>query len=82
MIKISIIFADNNIVTYEEMRKIVAKKGNGQEAIIYYVLYVPSIASNLTISRQFLDKNYTMMLEDKELKAFDVTSKLILKVPL
>lgn len=82
MIKISIIFADNSIATYEEMRKIIVKKGNGQEAIIYYVLYFPSIASNLTILRQLLDKNYTMMLEDKELKVFDVTSKLILKVPL
>lgn len=47
-----------------------------------YFQYVPSMESNLINLGQLLDMNYTMRLTDKELKVFDASSKLILKLPL
>lgn len=47
-----------------------------------YFQYVPSMESNLINLGQLLDMNYTTRLTDKELKVFDASSKLILKLPL
>jgi len=40
------------------------------------------MSSNLTSLGQLLDKNYTMKLENKELKVLDGYTRLILKSPL
>lgn len=55
------------------------KRKDEKEAIISDVLYVPSMSSNLTNLGQLLDENYTMKLENKELKVLDAYTRLILK---
>lgn len=55
------------------------KNKYGQEEIINDVIYAPFMASNLISFGQFLDKCYTMKLENKELKVIDANAKLILK---
>lgn len=58
------------------------KKKDEQETIIYNVLYVPLMTNNLINLGQYIHKEYTMKQEDKYLKMFDESSKLILKAPL
>jgi len=38
--------------------------------------------SNLISLGQFLEKNYKMKLENKEMKVFDAKTRIILKAPL
>lgn len=76
----SIIFIDNSIVTSEGTVNIFVKKKNGEEEIICDVLY--SMVSNLINLGQCLDKDYKIMLEEREPGVFDESSKLILKASL
>lgn len=55
------------------------KNKYGQEEIINDVIYAPFMASNLISFGQFLDKYYTMKLENKEWEVIDANAKLILK---
>ena len=58
------------------------KRKDGKEAIISAMLYVPSMSRNLISLGQLLEKNYTMKLENLDLKVFDAETRLILKASL
>ncbi|GAU44417.1 hypothetical protein TSUD_100640 [Trifolium subterraneum] len=78
----SIKFADNSQVIYAGMGTVLVKRKDGHESVINEVLYVPSMTSNLISLGQLLEKDYTMKLENRELKIYDAKSRLILKAPL
>lgn len=62
LVRRSIRFGDNNMVTLEGMCNIRVEKKDDHETIISNVSYVPSMASNLITLGLLLDKNYTTNL--------------------
>lgn len=70
------------MVTLEGMRKTHVQDKDGQETIMCDVLYDPYMARNLIILVKLLEKDYTMRLEDKDLKVLYGSSMLILKTTL
>ncbi|WJX94099.1 hypothetical protein P8452_75554 [Trifolium repens] len=74
--------ANNESIMAEGIESILVKRKDGQEAIITDELYVPSMESNLTSMGQLLEKNYSVKMQDKELKLVDAKDREILKAPM
>ncbi|KAK2373515.1 hypothetical protein QL285_074546 [Trifolium repens] len=74
--------AGSSQVVSEGIESILVKRKDGQEAIITDELYVPSMESNLTSMGQLLEKNYSVKMQDKELKLVDAKDREILKAPM
>ncbi|KAK2420730.1 hypothetical protein QL285_031434 [Trifolium repens] len=71
--------AGKNQVVSEGIGSILVKRKDGQEASITDELNVPSMESNLTSMGQLLEKNYSVKMQDKELKLVDAKDREILK---
>ena len=54
----------------------------GQKATIFYVLYVPSMTSNLISIIQLLVKGYNMKMVYNHMEMYDGEGRLILRAPL
>ncbi|XP_006579169.1 uncharacterized protein [Glycine max] len=82
MVKSKIKFADNSSVTAEGIGKAMIQRKDGQHSFINDVLYVPNMKNNLLSLGQLLEKDYSMKMEDSQMKIFDSKRRLILKASL
>lgn len=53
----SIRIDDDSKVTFEGLKKILMKRKDGEEEIISFVIYIPSMASNLIILVSYLTRD-------------------------
>ncbi|WJX25474.1 hypothetical protein P8452_14509 [Trifolium repens] len=74
--------AGSSQVVSQGIESILVKRKDGQEASITDELNVSSMESNLTSMGQLLEKNYSVKMQDKELKLVNAKDREILKAPM
>ena len=77
--KSNVRFDNNNIGLTEGRGNILIQLKNGDHGYIFYVLYVLVMKNNLLNLGQFLEKNYTMRLDNEALYVIDENKGTILK---
>jgi len=80
--KSTVRFADNRVIQAEGAGNVVVTKQDGKQAIIYDVLYVPGMKSNLISMGQLLEKGYSVRIVGNLLEVCDAAKKTVIRVPL
>nr|KYP63242.1 hypothetical protein KK1_017809 [Cajanus cajan] len=63
-------FTNNNTIIVERMGKVVIKRKDGKYASVTYVLYVPSIKTNLLNLGKLLEKGFLMSMKENDFMIF------------
>jgi len=71
-------FANDSSLTAKGTGRVVLRNSGGKDVIIENVLYVPGLKSNLLSLGQLMQRGFKMTLEDKSLRVFDQTQKLVI----
>src|ERR1044072_507318 len=75
-------FADDRTILAEGSGDVLVKKGDGKDAVISDVLYVPGMKSNLISLGQLLEKGFTIQMNHGHLEVLDRNQRRVLRVPL
>lgn len=80
--KSKIRFADFRTLTAEGIGTVAIKRKDGQVAQIQEVLYVPGMKCNLLSLGQLVEKGFSVVMKNDNLKMFDPDQRLILRASL
>src|SRR4051812_29914599 len=75
-------FANDNTLAPEGIGDVTIMRKDGKRSVIFNVLYIPGMKSNLLSIGQLVEKNYKVSIEDKMMKVVNASGRLILKDPM
>nr|GEW82790.1 zinc finger, CCHC-type [Tanacetum cinerariifolium] len=73
-------FRDGSYIEIKEKGSILIECDDEKQRIISHVYYIPGIKSNLLSLRQFTEIGYKVVMEDDELRLYDMDNKIFMKV--